>query len=50
MHVTNIGGSVTTAVCLTLIAWSIRVLRSAKLADKAAVGPGWTRQVMLVAS
>uniref|UniRef100_A0A7S0SNR8 Rhodanese domain-containing protein n=1 Tax=Mantoniella antarctica TaxID=81844 RepID=A0A7S0SNR8_9CHLO len=34
MHVTNIGGSLTTAVCLSLIAWSIRVLRAAKLADQ----------------
>ena len=35
MHITNIGGSLTTAVCLSLIAWSIRVLRSAKLVDNA---------------
>jgi len=30
MHVTNVGGSLTTAVCLSLIAWSVRVLRSSK--------------------
>ena len=34
VHITNIGGSLTTAVCLSLIAWSIRVLRAAKLADQ----------------
>lgn len=33
MHITNIGGSLTTAVCLSLIAWSIRVLRAQKLAE-----------------
>lgn len=35
MHVTNVGGSLTTAVCLSLIAWSVRVLRSAKHRDRA---------------
>ena len=30
MHITNVGGSLTTAVCLSLIAWSVRVLRSSK--------------------
>ena len=34
MHITNIGGSLTTAVCLSLIAWSIRVLRAQKLAEQ----------------
>ena len=34
MHVTNVGGSLTTAVCLSLIAWSVRVLRSAKHKDR----------------
>ena len=35
MHITNIGGSLTTAVCLSLIAWSIRVLRAQQLAEEA---------------
>lgn len=39
MHITNIGGSLTTAVCLSLIAWSIRVLRAAKLADQKSQQP-----------
>ncbi len=34
MHIINIGGSLTTAVCLSLIAWSIRVLRAQKLAEQ----------------
>ena len=34
MHITNIGGSLTTAVCLSLIAWSIRVLRAQQKADQ----------------
>ena len=34
MHVTNVGGSLTTAVCLSLIAWFVRVLRSAKHKDR----------------
>ena len=34
MHITNIGGSLTTAVCLSLIAWSIRVLRAQQLAEQ----------------
>ena len=34
VHITNIGGSLTTAVCLSLIAWSIRVLRAQQLAEQ----------------
>lgn len=33
MHVTNVGGSLTTAVCLSLIAWSVRVLRATKVSN-----------------
>ena len=43
MHITNIGGSLTTAVCLSLIAWSIRVLRAQKLAEQKSQNGGARR-------